>query len=130
MKASHIPWILFALLLATGCGGPNPLPIDPTPIPTLAPATLPPEATATPPPPAPEPEEIAPAPVEVAATPVGVATAEPFEGLALPTERGEFFSASGACAICHSRMVDESGADVSIDGDWRATMMANAARDP
>jgi len=27
-------------------------------------------------------------------------------------------------------MVDESGADVSIDAFWRSTMMANAARDP
>jgi hypothetical protein len=130
MKASHIPLILFALLLAAGCGGPDPLPFDPTPIPTLAPATLPPEATAPPASPTPMPEEVAPTPEEAAPTAVEVAPAEPFEGLALPTERGELFSASGACAICHSRMVDESGADVSIDAHWRATMMANAARDP
>lgn len=53
-----------------------------------------------------------------------------FPGLPLPPDRGQFFAGSGACAACHTRMVDESGADVSIDADWRSTMMANAARDP
>jgi hypothetical protein len=51
-------------------------------------------------------------------------------GLPLPTERGALFSASGACAVCHTNLTDESGADVSIDIFWRSTMMANAARDP
>jgi len=51
-------------------------------------------------------------------------------GLALPVERGELFSTSGACALCHSDMTDDAGDDVSIDTFWRATMMANAARDP
>jgi hypothetical protein len=48
----------------------------------------------------------------------------------LPTEQGELFAASGACAQCHNSLVDEAGEDVSNDTDWRATMMANAARDP
>jgi hypothetical protein len=51
-------------------------------------------------------------------------------GRPLPMEIGELFSTSGSCAICHSDMTDDSGADVSIDTFWRATMMANAARDP
>ena len=51
-------------------------------------------------------------------------------GLPLLVERGRLFSTSGACAICHTGMVDESGVDASIDTNWRSTMMANAARDP
>jgi hypothetical protein len=64
--------------------------------------------------------------------PAPTATAEPieYEGLPLPTERGAFFSASGACTICHDQLTDSTGADVSIGAHWRSTMMANAARDP
>ena len=51
-------------------------------------------------------------------------------GLPLLVERGELFSTSGECAICHTGMVDETGVDASIDTNWRSTMMANAARDP
>jgi hypothetical protein len=40
------------------------------------------------------------------------------------------FSASGACSSCHTRNIDESGNDVSIDSDWRASIKAQAARDP
>jgi hypothetical protein len=53
-----------------------------------------------------------------------------FEGGSLPIERGNLSSGSGACVACHTNMVDESGADVSIDRMWRSSMMANAARDP
>jgi hypothetical protein len=51
-------------------------------------------------------------------------------GLPLPVEADTFFSTSGACSICHTNLVDETGEDVSIDSYWRSTMMANAARDP
>ncbi len=54
----------------------------------------------------------------------------PFDGDPLPSERGQYFSGSGACSLCHTRMVDADGEDVSIDSYWRSTMMANAARDP
>ncbi len=58
-------------------------------------------------------------------------TAPPaFAGLALRSDAGMWFSASGACASCHQQMTDATGADVSIDAAWRSTMMANAARDP
>lgn len=40
------------------------------------------------------------------------------------------FTGSGACAACHSGLVDQEGTDVSLDVHWRSTMMANAARDP
>ncbi|NPA54303.1 MAG: hypothetical protein GXO21_06515 [Aquificae bacterium] len=40
------------------------------------------------------------------------------------------FSGSGNCAQCHSNLVDKQGEDVSIDTDWRSTMMANSSKDP
>ena len=70
------------------------------------------------------------------ATPVPTAEQAPeapqadYPGLSLPTDRGDFFAGSGICAVCHTQMVDEAGKDVSIDADWRSSMMANAARDP
>jgi hypothetical protein len=54
----------------------------------------------------------------------------PHRSRALPSEQGDLFAASGACASCHSNLEDEAGQDVSMDTDWRAAMMANAARDP
>lgn len=56
--------------------------------------------------------------------------AAPSTGHSLLIDRGELFSASGACASCHQTMVDEGGNDVSVDAMWRSTMLANAARDP
>lgn len=40
------------------------------------------------------------------------------------------FSGPGICATCHTALIDESGADVSMPNMWRSTMMANAAKDP
>lgn len=40
------------------------------------------------------------------------------------------FAGSGVCANCHSQLADSQGNDVSIDSDWRATMMANSSKDP
>jgi hypothetical protein len=48
----------------------------------------------------------------------------------LPNDRGLYFAASGACAVCHENLTDDAGADVSIGAEWRGTLMANAARDP
>jgi hypothetical protein len=48
----------------------------------------------------------------------------------LPRGRGQLFAASGECASCHTGLTDEAGQDVSIDTNWRAAIMANAARDP
>lgn len=42
----------------------------------------------------------------------------------------EHFAGSGNCTECHSSLFDANGNDVSMDADWRSTMMANAARDP
>jgi hypothetical protein len=61
-------------------------------------------------------------------------TAPPVEvgqpGAPLPMDRGLYFAASGACAVCHENLTDDAGADVSIGAEWRGTLMANAARDP
>jgi hypothetical protein len=49
---------------------------------------------------------------------------------------GPWFITAGKCAGCHGHdpdgiaMVDDSGNDVNVTGDWRSTMMANSARDP
>lgn len=40
------------------------------------------------------------------------------------------FVTSAQCIACHVGLTTPSGEDVSIGFDWRATMMANSARDP
>lgn len=40
------------------------------------------------------------------------------------------FHISDRCMACHNGLLAPSGSDVSIGFDWRATMMANSARDP
>jgi hypothetical protein len=40
------------------------------------------------------------------------------------------FQTGDRCIACHSNLVAPSGADVSIGYAWRASMMANSARDP
>jgi hypothetical protein len=42
----------------------------------------------------------------------------------------ELFQTSSQCIACHSGLTGPDGADVSIGTNWRASMMANAARDP
>lgn len=54
----------------------------------------------------------------------------------LPTGYSYLFAGSGVCQKCHGfdtlgiASVDELGNDVNVVDDWRATMMANSARDP
>jgi hypothetical protein len=48
----------------------------------------------------------------------------------LLSDRGRFFAASGVCAMCHTKLTDSQGHDVSFDTMWRSAMMANSARDP
>ena len=40
------------------------------------------------------------------------------------------FATADRCEACHNGLVTASGRDVSIGADWRASMMAHAARDP
>ncbi len=42
----------------------------------------------------------------------------------------QLFQTSNACTSCHNGMVTSSGEDISFGIDWRASMMANSARDP
>ncbi|MCA9732700.1 T9SS type A sorting domain-containing protein [candidate division KSB1 bacterium] len=52
----------------------------------------------------------------------------------LPTSESSLFSGSANCAWCHSSLsnalTDSKGNDLSIDTDWRSTMMANSGKDP
>jgi hypothetical protein len=133
--------IAFILILLPACTSGSPpsstpsFPIEPsltTPLDTVQP---PPEDTPTSPLPTPidtQPEQPTASPV-VAYEPPQTLTVE--FSLDRPTQplsnaRGSLFSSSGACAICHTRMEDAVGADVSTDTMWRSTMMANSSRDP
>jgi hypothetical protein len=40
------------------------------------------------------------------------------------------FAHSSECVACHNQIVGPTGEDLSIGAAWRATMMANSARDP
>src|SRR5437016_5872080 len=40
------------------------------------------------------------------------------------------FRTSDRCVACHNELQTKSGEDISIGFDWRASMMANSARDP
>ena len=46
------------------------------------------------------------------------------------TGGGDLLRTSDACLACHNGLVAAAGEDVSIGSDWRASMMANSARDP
>ncbi len=47
-----------------------------------------------------------------------------------PGKAPTMFTRSTSCTDCHTELVDSAGHNVSIPGNWRPTMMANAARDP
>ena len=46
------------------------------------------------------------------------------------TDDPHLFATGAACISCHSNLIAPSGEDISIGTDWRASMMANSARDP
>jgi len=105
---SGLALLALGLLTATACA--------PRPVPSPAATATPARPTRTPPPP--------PTPIPTTAQQAR------YPGLPLPTEQADFFAGSGVCAICHQSMLDEAGRDVSIDQAWRASMMAQSARDP
>ncbi len=47
-----------------------------------------------------------------------------------PADAEHLFRTSDRCIGCHKDVATPQGTDVSIGFDWRASMMANAARDP
>lgn len=49
---------------------------------------------------------------------------------AAPHSAIDVFQTADTCMVCHNNLVTPAGMDVSIGSDWRATMMANSARDP
>jgi len=100
-------WILMFLLILiiTACGGEvdQPTVIEPDPVET----ELVPSPTASPVPSATY------AFPDAQVTPmVDMPQPAAFDGLSLPTERGEYFSASGACVVCHTNHMDADGNDV------------------
>ncbi len=60
---------------------------------------------------------------------IGTAGAQS-DGDSLTTFSSTFFAGSGDCSSCHTAITDSAGDDVSFDSNWRASTMANAARDP
>ena len=54
----------------------------------------------------------------------------------LPQGQNELFAASGECVQCHGHdtlgiaSTDPKGVDVNVVDSWKASMMANSARDP
>jgi mono/diheme cytochrome c family protein len=106
--------LLIIVAMACVLVGCQPAP-DATPMPS---PTAPLRPTNTPPP---------------TATPIATPTTSADAGAAgkaLPTDSSRLFAASGVCAGCHTGMDDEAGANVSLDREWRASIMANAGRDP
>lgn len=104
-------WMILAVALAlSGCGMTQETELPPTPVITLPPsATPPPTATAYVLP------ETSP---EVVEQDGGTYS------------QNELFATAGLCASCHTDMITGNGGDVSIDPDWRVSVMANAAADP
>ncbi len=68
----------------------------------------------------------------VAAAALAVAMAHPvlFEETVPVQDEGSFFRPGRVCQGCHNGLVSPSGENISIGTDWRASMMANSARDP
>jgi hypothetical protein len=62
----------------------------------------------------------------IAASAVSAQTEHP----PVDTENSVLFLTSDQCIACHSNLTAASGEDVSIGYSWRASMMANSARDP
>ena len=69
-------------------------------------------------------------------TPEEIATYQMMMLDTLPELYNDLFAASGVCVKCHGfdtlgiASVDYLGNDVNVVDDWRATMMANSAKDP
>lgn len=134
MKNFHTAVIFFVLILLSACAAPAVQVAEPgapaAPVQSEPPASQPAEGA----PAAPVSDAQADSPdsaqVGDAVSQDPHAPAPVGQGLPLISTRGDLFNASGNCAVCHTQMKDMAGNDVSNDSLWRATTMANAARDP
>jgi Cytochrome c554 and c-prime len=61
---------------------------------------------------------------------VQLATLEAAGAARRPKEIEPQFQTSDRCMVCHNGLQTPSGEDISIGFNWRASMMANSARDP
>jgi hypothetical protein len=66
----------------------------------------------------------------VASVYAAVAPAKPPAAPAQSPHPADLFQTAETCMVCHNNLVTPSGDHVSFGSDWRATMMANSARDP
>ena len=51
-------------------------------------------------------------------------------GMDLDKAQQMLFTTAGNCMNCHNNLVSPTGEDISFGTNWRASMMANSARDP
>jgi hypothetical protein len=61
---------------------------------------------------------------------VGAAPQDVRKAAARQSPSHSIFETSDTCFACHNGLRSATGEDVSISSEWRATMMANSARDP
>ncbi len=66
----------------------------------------------------------------VALVSIPAAAPAPQAGAARAAQAGPIFDTSHNCLACHNGLTTPSGEDISFGAAWRATMMANSARDP
>lgn len=66
----------------------------------------------------------------VASLYAAVGPAQPPAAPAQSPHPADLFQTAETCMVCHNNLVTPSGDHVSFGSDWRATMMANSARDP
>jgi hypothetical protein len=71
----------------------------------------------------------APAPAPAPPAP-RAADRQPLPRTMVDGHRGSLFVSSENCLACHNGLVTTQGENVSIGSAWRASMMANASRDP
>lgn len=57
-------------------------------------------------------------------------SASPQSVIAMHADPDVLFKTGGSCMPCHNSLTAPSGEDVSIGFNWRASLMANSARDP
>lgn len=65
-----------------------------------------------------------------ALSPASMATVGVQGGLSLSAAKNDLFTTAGMCNACHMNLTTSDGTEVSPAEFWRASIMANSARDP